>query len=156
MDVGIEIDNHEGLTEELLPVPRSLSNDQTEAAIESATGEAQGILRYSLLGSLGGRPIYPLDWQSIRNMFVSLKPAEASRLGLESTEGHSRQESSTFNFDHVAASYGDVEASIGFISSALLFPLSFLAQSEAAASDSTVVVDEPQIVSVVSNPTSTA
>ena len=74
-------------------------------------------------------------------MFSQLKPSEVDDLGLESTEDHlppapEGERSSTYNFDHVSASYGDVESGVAYISAALLFPISFLTSQSAPPSPS--------------------
>jgi len=74
-------------------------------------------------------------------MFAQLKPSEADDLGLESTEDHlppapEGERSTTYNFDHVSASYGDVEGGVAYISAALLFPISFLTAQSAPPSPS--------------------
>ena len=179
VDIGIEINSHESQFDDLLPLARSRSHSGDvggdslglSAAATKATEDAQAVLRNSsLLGGLpGGRARYALDWQSLRNLIVQIRPSEAEQLCLESTEDRvslsasagdqgepASENSTTFNFDHVTSSYGDVERGVGFISEALLFPVTYLARSVAA---STATIGEgqvgeavPAIVAVCSTP----
>jgi len=160
VDIGIEIDSHEGSFDDLIPRARSSdrADDEAVGPDQPGSGDDQGvqsILRYSALfaatGSRGA-PIYPLDWQSVRNLFAQLKPAEAEQLCLESTEESkpsNAARSSTFNFDHVTTSYGDVHAGISFVSEALLFPVSYLAASMSSA-DNRQPLPPPAIVAISS------
>ena len=178
VDIGIEINSHESQFDDLLPLARSRSHSGDvgddslglSAATIKATEDAQAVLRNSsLLGGLpGGRARYALDWQSLRNLIVQMRPSEAEQLCLESTEdrgsvsaskgdkGEPAASSTTFNFDHVTSSYGDVERGVGFISEALLFPVTYLARSVAASTATTgegkLGETVPAIVAVCSTP----
>ena len=159
VDIGIEIDAHEGSFDDLLPHARSMSTDRGDDEGPDDFEGAQSVLRHSSLlgGTASGRARYPLDWQSMRSLFLQLQPSEARRLGLVTTEDVNMpdNETSYFNFDHITSSYGDVEKSIGYISEALLFPVQYLSRNGNGSDEDTNRSEmQPAMVAVSSSSSS--